>query len=102
MSARDVAYEVVRRTFEEGAYTDRAFPAVADRAGLDPRERRQAMRLAYGTVQRVRTLDHALETLAGRSAVRSSACGCGSRRRPVRWRTRSAAPSGRPWSLTAG
>lgn len=66
MNARSVACEVVRRTFEEDAYTDRAFRAEADRAELDDRDRRFAMRLAFGTVQRVRTLDHALETLAGR------------------------------------
>ncbi|HET7171044.1 MAG TPA: transcription antitermination factor NusB [Gaiellales bacterium] len=68
MSARGVACEVVRRTFEEDAYTNRAFRAEAERAELDDRERRQAMRLAFGTVQRVRTLDHALESLAGRPA----------------------------------
>jgi 16S rRNA (cytosine967-C5)-methyltransferase len=66
VSARGVACEVVRRTFEEDAYTDRAFRAEAERAELDDRDRRLAMRLAFGTVQRVRTLDHALETLAGR------------------------------------
>jgi len=66
VSARRVAYEVVRRTFEEAAYADRIFPAEADRARLDERDRRLAMRLAYGTVQRVRTLDHAMETLASR------------------------------------
>jgi 16S rRNA (cytosine967-C5)-methyltransferase len=68
MSARSVACEVVRRTFEEDAYTDRAFRAEAERAELDDRDRRQSMRLAFGTVQRVRTLDHALEALAGRPA----------------------------------
>jgi 16S rRNA (cytosine967-C5)-methyltransferase len=66
VSARRAAYEVVRRTFEEGAYADRAFPPEADRAGLDERDRRLAMRLAYGTVQRVRTLDHAMQVLASR------------------------------------
>ena len=70
MSARDVAYEVVLRTFEEGAYTDRAFAAEAARAGLDRRDRALAMRLSYGCVQRVRTLDHALEALAGRPPAR--------------------------------
>ena len=69
MSARAVACEVVRRTFEEDAYTDRAFRAEAERAELDDRDRRLAMRLAFGTVQRVRTLDHAMETLANRPAV---------------------------------
>jgi 16S rRNA (cytosine967-C5)-methyltransferase len=38
-------------------------------SGLDSRERALAQRLAYGTVQRVRTLDHAIETL-GRRPVR--------------------------------
>jgi 16S rRNA (cytosine967-C5)-methyltransferase len=68
VSARAVACEVVRRTFEDDAYTDRAFRAEADRAGMDERDRRLAMRLAFGTVQRVRTLDHAMEELAGRPA----------------------------------
>jgi 16S rRNA (cytosine967-C5)-methyltransferase len=62
-----VAFEVVRRVFEEDAYADRAFRAAAE--GLDARERAFAMQLAYGTVQRVRTLDHAIETL-GRRPVR--------------------------------
>jgi 16S rRNA (cytosine967-C5)-methyltransferase len=65
--ARLAAYEVVRRVFEEDAYADRAFATAA--AGLDPRDRALAQRLAYGTVQRVRTLDHAIDTL-GRRPVR--------------------------------
>ena len=65
--ARIAAYEVVRRVFEDGAYADRAFAAAA--AGLDERDRALAQRIAYGTVQRVRTLDHAIETL-GRRPVR--------------------------------
>lgn len=73
MNARRVAWEVVRRTFDRGAYTDRAFPAEAQRAGLDARERRQAMRLAYGTVQRLRTVDAAIEQLGGRSPMRLQA-----------------------------
>ena len=64
MTAREAAYEVVRRVFEEGAYADRAFRSAASR--LNPRDRAFAMQLAYGTVQRVRTLDHAIETLARR------------------------------------
>jgi 16S rRNA (cytosine967-C5)-methyltransferase len=73
VNARRVAWEVVRRTFDRGAYTDRAFPADAQRAGLDARERRQAMRLAYGTVQRLRTLDAAIEELGGRPPMRLQA-----------------------------
>ena len=67
LSSRAVAFEVVRRVFEDEAYADRAFRAAA--TGLDPRDRAFAMQLAYGTVQRVRTLDRAIETL-GRRPVR--------------------------------
>jgi 16S rRNA (cytosine967-C5)-methyltransferase len=62
-----VAYEVLLRVFEQDAYADRAFRSAAE--GLDDRERTFAQRLAYGSVQRVRTLDHAIETL-GRRPVR--------------------------------
>ncbi len=65
--ARRAAYEVLLRVFEQDAYADRAFRTAA--AGLDERERAFAQRLAYGAVQRVRTLDYALETL-GRRPVR--------------------------------
>jgi 16S rRNA (cytosine967-C5)-methyltransferase len=65
--ARGVAYEVVRRVFEEDAYADRAFRSLAE--SLDERDRAFAMQVAYGTVQRVRSLDHAIETL-GRRPVR--------------------------------
>jgi 16S rRNA (cytosine967-C5)-methyltransferase len=60
--ARQVAYAVIRRVFEDGAYADRALHAEA--RGLDPRERGLAMQLAYGTVQRKLTLDHHIEQLA--------------------------------------
>jgi 16S rRNA (cytosine967-C5)-methyltransferase len=66
---RRVAHEVLQRVFEDGAYADRAFRAAAERAHLDERDRAFAMQLAYGTVQRVRPLDHAIETL-GRRPVR--------------------------------
>ena len=65
--ARRAAYEVLMRVFEQDAYADRAFRGAAE--GLDERERAFAQRLAYGSVQRVRTLDHAIETL-GRRPVR--------------------------------
>jgi 16S rRNA (cytosine967-C5)-methyltransferase len=65
--ARSVAFEVVLRVFEEDAYADRVLRAAAER--LDLRDRALAQRLAYGTVQRVRTLDHAIEAL-GRRPVR--------------------------------
>ena len=62
--ARRAAFETVQRVFDQEAYADRAFPAAA--AGLEPRERALAQRLAYGTIQRVRTLDHAIDTLGKR------------------------------------
>jgi 16S rRNA (cytosine967-C5)-methyltransferase len=65
--ARRAAFAVVQRVFEDGAYADRALPAAVE--GLDARDRALAQRLAYGTVQRLRTLDHAIETL-GRRPVR--------------------------------
>jgi 16S rRNA (cytosine967-C5)-methyltransferase len=62
--ARRAAYETLLRVFEEDAYADRAFRSAARK--LDDRDRALAQRLAYGAVQRVRTLDHAIETLGGR------------------------------------
>src|SRR2546428_12906963 len=62
--ARRVAYDVLLRVFEQDAYADRAFRSAAE--GLDERERAFAQRLAYGSVQRVRTLDHAIGALGRR------------------------------------
>ena len=62
--ARSVAHKVLVRVFDEGAYADRAFAGEA--AGLDARDRAFAQRVAYGAIQRVRTLDHALEAIGGR------------------------------------
>jgi 16S rRNA (cytosine967-C5)-methyltransferase len=63
-AARRVAYEVLLRVFEQDAYADRVFRSTAK--DLDERERAFAQRLAYGSVQRVRTLDHAIEALGKR------------------------------------
>jgi 16S rRNA (cytosine967-C5)-methyltransferase len=62
--ARRAAYEVLMRVFEQDAYADRVFRTAAE--GLDERERAFAQRLAYGAVQRVLTLDHAIDTLGKR------------------------------------
>jgi 16S rRNA (cytosine967-C5)-methyltransferase len=62
--ARRVAYEVLLRVFEQDAYADRVFRQAASE--LDERERAFAQRLSYGAVQRVRTLDHAIDTLGKR------------------------------------
>ncbi len=65
--ARVAAFEVVRRVFEDDAYADRALRGAV--SGLDERDRALARRLAYGTVQRRRTLDHVIESV-GRRPVR--------------------------------
>jgi 16S rRNA (cytosine967-C5)-methyltransferase len=66
--ARECAFVVVRRVFEQGAYADRAFASEA--ADLTPRDRALAMRLAYGAVQRSATLDAVARRLTGRSPRR--------------------------------
>ena len=65
--ARALAYQVIRATFEDGAFTELAFREAAEEAGLSGRDRAQAQRLAYGAVQRRGTSDVAIERLAGRS-----------------------------------
>ena len=65
--ARAVAFSVLRRVFEDGAYADRVLRGASE--PLDDRDRALARRLAFGTVQRTRTLDHAIEAL-GRRPVR--------------------------------
>jgi 16S rRNA (cytosine967-C5)-methyltransferase len=62
--ARVAAFEVVRRVFEDEAYADRALAAAVE--GLDDRDRALAQRLAYGTVQRARTIDFGIEQLGKR------------------------------------
>jgi 16S rRNA (cytosine967-C5)-methyltransferase len=64
MTARQAAYQVVLRVFEDDAYADRVLRSAAK--DLDSRDRALAQRLAFGTVQRARTLDHAVEQLGKR------------------------------------
>jgi 16S rRNA (cytosine967-C5)-methyltransferase len=66
--ARRAAFDVLLRVFEEGAYADRAIRGAV--AGLDERDRALAQQLAFGTVQRARTLDYAIETLGKRPVPR--------------------------------
>jgi 16S rRNA (cytosine967-C5)-methyltransferase len=66
--ARKAAFDVLRRVFEGDAYADRALRSAV--SGLDDRDRALAQRLAFGAVQRVRTLDHAIETLGRRRVQR--------------------------------
>jgi 16S rRNA (cytosine967-C5)-methyltransferase len=65
--ARALAFATIRETFEDGAFTERAFRAGAEQMGIAGRERAQAQRLAFGAVQRRGTADAAIERLAGRS-----------------------------------
>ncbi len=69
--ARVCAYAVLRRVFEQDAYTDLALRAEARE--LDARDRALAMRLAYGAVQRKGTLDYLIERLAERPLKRLDA-----------------------------
>jgi 16S rRNA (cytosine967-C5)-methyltransferase len=64
--ARRVAYEVIRRTFEDDAWTDRAFTAAAHRMDLTGRQLAQSRRLSYGSVQRRETSDHLIARLSAR------------------------------------
>jgi 16S rRNA (cytosine967-C5)-methyltransferase len=66
--ARAAAFQVLRRVFEDDAYADHVFRAAAK--DLDDRDRALAQRLAFGAVQRVRTLDHAIEKLGRRRVHR--------------------------------
>ena len=69
--ARAAAFAVLLRVFEDDAYADRALRRAA--SDLDERDRGLAQRLAYGAVQRVRTLDHAIELLGRRRVARLDA-----------------------------
>lgn len=61
MNAREIAFEVLRRVEEGGAYASRALDAALDQAGaVDPRESALATELVYGTLRRALQLDAAL------------------------------------------
>ena len=61
MSARSIAFDVLRRVEEGGAYASRALDAALSSAGaLDPREAGLATELTYGTLRRALSLDAAL------------------------------------------
>ncbi|MFL5920362.1 MAG: transcription antitermination factor NusB [Gaiellaceae bacterium] len=66
--ARRVAFATLLRVFEDDAYADRAFRSAVE--GVEQRDRALAQRLAYGTIQRVRTLDHGIEELGKRPVAK--------------------------------
>ena len=65
--ARRAAFRVIRRVFEQEAFADQALHAEAEQ--LEPRERAFARQLAFGTVQRLRAVDHVTTTLTGRKKL---------------------------------
>jgi 16S rRNA (cytosine967-C5)-methyltransferase len=61
MNARTLAFEVLRRVDEGGAYASRALDAALAGAGaIDPRDTGLATELVYGTLRRALALDAAL------------------------------------------
>ena len=54
---RQVALAVLRRTFEDGEFAERAFREEVERLGLEGRERARAQFLSFGSVQRKGTSD---------------------------------------------
>jgi 16S rRNA (cytosine967-C5)-methyltransferase len=61
MNARTIAFDVLRRVEEGGAYASRALDAALSAAGaLEPREAGLATELTYGTLRRALALDAAL------------------------------------------
>jgi len=73
-SARQIAFDVLRRVDEGGAYASRALDAALAQAGaLDPRDAGLATELVYGTLRRALTLDAALAPHASRPIERADA-----------------------------
>ena len=61
MTAREIAFGVLRRVEEGGAYASRALDAALAAAGaIDPREAGLATELVYGTLRRALSLERAL------------------------------------------
>ena len=67
--ARDVALDVLVRVVQ-GAFANVALPAVLRRTNLDARERAQATDLVYGTLRRLRSVDHLLTLALDRPLAR--------------------------------
>ncbi len=60
LPARRVALSVLRDVTENGAYASLSLDKHLTGSGLNPADRRLAARLAYDTIERLLTLDHAL------------------------------------------
>jgi 16S rRNA (cytosine967-C5)-methyltransferase len=67
MTGREIAFQVLRRVEEGGAFASRALDAALAQGGaLDPREAGLATELVYGTLRRALALDAALARHASR------------------------------------
>ncbi len=67
MNGREIAFSVLRRVEEGGAFASRALDAALSSAGaIDPRDVALATELVYGTLRRALALDAALERHATR------------------------------------
>lgn len=67
MTGREIAFQVLRRVEEGGAFASRALDAALAQAGaLEPREAGLATELVYGTLRRALSLDAALSLHASR------------------------------------
>jgi 16S rRNA (cytosine967-C5)-methyltransferase len=64
--ARAVAFDVVRRVTDEGAYSNLALRRALERAHLSDRDAAFATELSYGTLRRLVPIDHQLEPLLER------------------------------------
>jgi 16S rRNA (cytosine967-C5)-methyltransferase len=71
-TARSIAFDVVGRVIDDGAYSNRLLPATLARSALDARDRAFATELTFGTLRRRLRLDPAIERAAGRPMARMS------------------------------
>lgn len=65
-SARAVALRVIRRVFEEGAYSTLTLSSELERTRLPPRDRALAAELAYGTIRARLVLDPVIAAASSR------------------------------------
>ncbi|HEY3144308.1 MAG TPA: transcription antitermination factor NusB [Acidimicrobiales bacterium] len=68
-SARRVALDALDRIDGQGAYANLALPALLQRSGLEPRDRRFATDLVYGTTRMRRACDFLVDRFMERSPV---------------------------------
>ena len=106
--ARLAAYEILRRTFEQGAWADRAFAAAATRAGpRGARARAGPARWPTARSSGAAPRDHSSACSRGGAAAQARPAGAGGAaprplRAPLRRRRPTTPPSARRWSSAKG